>query len=112
MRLFQGFFPGLVLLFLTSILATDSSPTRLKNLKELRDTSDVIKEEKNDDVSEEIDTTLVERKADKVDQVVDGIKRKERNKAQEVTDSIIRKHMVLSDLLMDDSLFDKASREE
>lgn len=110
MRLFQGFFPGLVLLFLTSILATDSSPTRLKNLKELRDKSDVLKE-KSDDVIEEIDTTLLERKADKVDQVVDGIKRKVRNKAQEVTDSIIRKHMVLSDLLMDDSLFDKVSRE-
>jgi len=76
----------------------------------LSDQDDVT--EQDDDVKELVQETLLEQKAGKADKIIGGVERKVRNKAQEVSDSIIRKHMVLSDLLMDDSLFNEVDREE
>lgn len=103
MHLCQGFFPILILLFLTSILATDSSPTRWRRSKELRDSGDVTDEVIDVVEAEKLSRATTDKKVKKV---FDEKQRKARNKVQEVSDSILDKHIALTDLLMDDSFFD------
>lgn len=87
MHLCQGFFPILILLFLTSILATDSSPTRWRRSKELRDSGAVT-----DEVIDVVEAEKLSRATtDKVKKVFDEKQRKARNKVQEVSDSILDK---------------------
>jgi len=106
MLLCQSFFPVLVLLFLTSILATDSSPTRWRRSKD----SDVTED---DDVIESVAEEASSRSVNKVDKVVGGKMRKARNKVQEVSDkvqevsdSFLEQHIALTDLLTDVSFFE------